>query len=198
MSHSRLILFFLVAGFVHLVVLASVPHSNTVSHDSGGSLRVTFLAPQTAVTPPKHPATSHPTARVAPDGTRPVSTSTHDLNRDDAPTTALASPLSSPSEADVRGRQIRILLDRAVQASFHYPLIAQRQGWQGEVRIALTIRADGFLDNIRISRSSGYDILDDAALESVRRIRAVPAAVAALDGTAIDLVLPVRYQLRRS
>ncbi len=110
---------------------------------------------------------------------------------------ALATP-RPPVYEDVRGRRIRTHLDRALRASFQYPLIAQRQGWQGEVRIALTIRADGLLDNIRVSRSSGYPVLDDAAMESVRQIRAIPQAIAALDGKTIDLVLPVRYELRRS
>jgi len=176
----------------------SVRSTTPLASDASESLRVTFLAPQRATAPPRPHTLASSAATITPAGERYAPAATRPIDSPNAPAASLEATANAQTRADVRGRQIRIHLDRALRASFQYPLIAQRQGWQGEVRIALTIRADGLLDNIRVSRSSGYPVLDDAAMESVRRIRAIPQAIVALDGKTIDLVLPVRYELRRS
>ena len=208
MKQTGLLPFLLLASLAHLALLVLAPRATDMASDATGSLRVTLLVPQQPAAPSHKKATSRHTPSVALDPTHLASLSgtitkpvAPDHSAIDANDEASASALSTPGQrprADVRGRQIRIHLDRALQASFHYPLIAQRQGWQGEVRVALTVRADGLLANIHVSQSSGYAILDDAAMESIRQIRAIPEAVAALNGEAIDLILPVRYELRSS
>ena len=78
---------------------------------------------------------------------------------------------------------------------FHYPYLAQRRSWQGEVRLGLRVEASGRLSHIRIVKSSGYAILDQAAVDSLKKVAAIPDADHWLQGNAFDTVLPVEYHL---
>lgn len=50
-----------------------------------------------------------------------------------------------------------------------YPKLARRMGWQGVVELEITVAPDGSVADLFVSSSSGYDVLDEAALEAVRR-----------------------------
>jgi TonB family protein len=63
---------------------------------------------------------------------------------------------------------------RRIESKKRYPLVAQRAGISGEVGIKLTILRDGSLENVIITESSGYDILDKAAIGSVHRASPFP------------------------
>jgi protein TonB len=86
-------------------------------------------------------------------------------------------------------------LKRAFARYFHYPPSAVRRGWQGEVRLGLHIGANGRLSNIRVVHTSGYGILDRAALRSLGKVDVLPEAVALLNGDGLELVLPIHYRL---
>lgn len=53
---------------------------------------------------------------------------------------------------------------------FYYPKSAIRRNWQGDLIISFSINHDGKISNIKILKSSGYDILDMAAINSVAKI----------------------------
>lgn len=77
-----------------------------------------------------------------------------------------------------------------------YPHSARRRGLAGTVVLHLEIGDDGRTRQARVARSSGYDVLDAAALEAARSWRFEPARRA---GVAIAAVVeaPVRFRLRR-
>ena len=56
-----------------------------------------------------------------------------------------------------------------------YPAISRRQGHQGRVVMRVFVNAGGNADQVEIRTSSGHDLLDQAALNAVRRWRFVPA-----------------------
>lgn len=78
---------------------------------------------------------------------------------------------------------------------FHYPRLARRNGWQGMVKLGLRIEPDGQLSHIRILKTSGFKVLDQAAIDSINKIAALPGAGDWLRGSHFDTVLPVRYKL---
>lgn len=90
---------------------------------------------------------------------------------------------------------IQTRVAHALRAQFSYPYIARRNGWQGEVDLGLRVEGDGRISRIHIIRSSGYGMLDRAALASAGRIRFLPELVHLLYGQSVDLVLPVQYRL---
>lgn len=56
-----------------------------------------------------------------------------------------------------------------------YPKRAQRNGWEGAVLLTLLISSTGGVEMIEIIKTSGYEILDRQACESVRNWRFKPA-----------------------
>jgi protein TonB len=49
-----------------------------------------------------------------------------------------------------------------------YPLLARKRGYQGTVLLEVLVSKDGKAASIQLSRSSGYNILDRAAIKGVR------------------------------
>ena len=94
-----------------------------------------------------------------------------------------------------RYRRVRDELLRALLPYFEYPAVARRRGWQGRVRIGLLVEADGHLSRVELVESSGYALLDKAAMENVNQLRNVPGATQWLDGHTMDVILPVSYRL---
>jgi TonB family protein len=95
-----------------------------------------------------------------------------------------------------RYRRVQAALQQALLPRFDYPSVARRRGWQGRVRIGLHVAADGALTRIHLLESSGYALLDRAAVKDVNELRSVPAVAQWLDGRDMDVILPVRYQLQ--
>jgi protein TonB len=94
-----------------------------------------------------------------------------------------------------RYQRVRDELLQALLPHFDYPPVARRRGWQGRVRVGLLIEADGDLTDIRLVESSGYAVLDKAAVKNLIELSHVPAAGQWLDGRDMDVVLPVNYRL---
>ncbi len=61
-----------------------------------------------------------------------------------------------------------------------YPLIARARGWQGSVDVGLVVRADGTVNTASLRRSSGYGVLDEAAIAVARQSRFSPPAAQGL------------------
>lgn len=93
------------------------------------------------------------------------------------------------------GSRLKDQLRDALAPYFAYPMLARRNGWQGQVRLGLRVEADGRLSHVRIAHSSGYRLLDRAALSTLNRIKAVPKAAGWLNGRHFDMVLPIDYRL---
>jgi len=92
-------------------------------------------------------------------------------------------------------RRVLAALYEALFPHFDYPSVARRRGWQGRVKVGLHVEADGDLSRIHLVESSGYALLDKAAVRNVTELRSVPGASQWLEGSDIDVVLPVSYQL---
>ncbi len=52
-----------------------------------------------------------------------------------------------------------------------YPPRARREGWQGTVDVELRVNGDGTVDQANVGRSSGFAVLDAAAVTVARRSR---------------------------
>lgn len=92
-------------------------------------------------------------------------------------------------EAEVRAR-----IGEAVETYFYYPPLARRRGWEGEVVVGLRVDADGRISAIEVVASSGYRVLDSAAVDSLTRLARLPES-GDLPEAGIELTLPVRYRL---
>jgi protein TonB len=77
----------------------------------------------------------------------------------------------------------------------HYPDIARRNGWQGLCMVRVQVGADGRAGGVSVARSSGYGILDQAALSAVRKWQFSPRLVRGT-ATASTVEVPVNFSLR--
>jgi protein TonB len=106
-----------------------------------------------------------------------------------------AIPPTQQLDAATLSSQLEGQLRNALAPYFTYPLMARRNGWEGQVQVGLRVEADGRLSHVRIAHSSGYRALDSAALTTLDRINALPEAAGWLDGRHFDMVLPIEYRL---
>ena len=77
-----------------------------------------------------------------------------------------------------------------------YPLRARKRGWQGEVMVAFNINNHGQLNNVRLAKSSGYLLLDRSAVTAISKLNKITLPNILGELQAMDLQLPVRYELR--
>lgn len=75
-----------------------------------------------------------------------------------------------------------------------YPLIAREKGYEGTVYLRVLVRADGRVERLIVHRSSGYEILDRAAIDSVKEWAFFPAKNG---GKSVEswVLLPVKFTL---
>ncbi|MFZ6045393.1 energy transducer TonB [Pseudomonas sp. CR3202] len=56
-----------------------------------------------------------------------------------------------------------------------YPALAQRRGWEGTVLLRVHVLASGLPSEVQVQKSSGRELLDEAAVRAVKRWTFVPA-----------------------
>lgn len=74
-----------------------------------------------------------------------------------------------------------------------YPRQAQRRRLTGTARVAFTISRTGSVSGIRLTRSSGHALLDEAALDMVRRASPMPKFPGDITAAQMRLQVPVRF-----
>jgi periplasmic protein TonB len=76
-----------------------------------------------------------------------------------------------------------------------YPRLAVRQKIEGTVTLIVRVLPDGRAGEVRIDQSSGNDLLDNAALTTVKSWRFVPARQAGV-AVAADVRVPIVFSLK--
>ncbi len=77
-----------------------------------------------------------------------------------------------------------------------YPAIATKRGWQGKVKVLVRFNSDGTPRQFTIQDSSGRKVLDDQALEMVRKAASEIDMPSKLTGKKFSVVVPVDFKLQ--
>ena len=56
-----------------------------------------------------------------------------------------------------------------------YPRVSRRRGERGKVLVRVSINRDGYSEKVEVEQSSGFDRLDQAAMDSAKKCRFIPA-----------------------
>jgi protein TonB len=109
------------------------------------------------------------------------------------PAVAAAAPSAAPAPAPVTPPDAFAgSLDNPAP---RYPVESRRRREEGTVRLRVVVTADGRVKEIGVARSSGFDRLDDAALDAVRKWRFQPGMQAGTPVEALGFVsIPFKLQ----
>ncbi len=156
----------------------------------------TAAVPPPPTAPPAVPAaaapvpaapTAAPVAESAPIApTTPAAT----LIAESAPA-AVATTIAAESGSDTLSATDYSRISDCLRRQVAYPYRARRQGWEGKVVVAFVLKADGDVEDVKVSSSSGHELLDASAVAAVRKAAPFPSI-----GRAARLVFPVTYKLR--
>jgi protein TonB len=105
---------------------------------------------------------------------------------------------SSPEALDVNLLEAyRLALIDAARRYKRYPAQAMERGWEGRVEIRIVVGANGMIKSALVKRSSRYQILDDQALDMVRRaFDALAQDKPAPRGHEFSVDVPVIFELQ--
>jgi protein TonB len=112
------------------------------------------------------------------------------------PSEAPAKPLIEASDPGLVDAYRRALRD-ATERYQRYPLQARVQGWEGRVEIRIVVDANGTMKSALVKRSSRYQILDDQALDMVKKaFDALAQSRSAPRGREFTVDIPVNFELQ--
>ncbi len=114
---------------------------------------------------------------------------------------ALGTPTLAPRPGDDALEagslaQYRLALIGAAKRLKHYPAQAIDRGIEGRVDVRLVIGADGAPAAVLVKRSSGHEVLDRQAVDTMRRATAATPIPPALRNREIVVEIPLLYELK--
>ena len=174
--------------------------------------------PTTIAPPPPRPVAATPAVR--PEAVKPARSveSTEAARPDPSPVPAAQSPApaTAPAAAPMPAPIASVPPSEApkpaaptplpvTQPRFHadyldnpkppYPSLSRRMGEEGEVRLRVNVDPEGRAQQVEIYRSSGFPRLDQAAADTVRQWRFVPARQGDQPVSAW-VIVPIQFSLR--
>jgi len=222
-STRNLVLAFLLSALSHVVAMTLVGPGILPASSANVPLRLTIaLTPESATvtspaTPRPDPRPVSPPAEQAPEP-RPMATTPSPRQPPPEPAArsgkqtpvhhAPATPQTPPTALDSRVATAEPTLSASVSASASisrdveylynpppgYPPRARRMGMEGEVLIRTRVLRNGRCDELELVQSSGYALLDRAAMEAIRKWRFRPA-LRGDEQVSSRIEIPVRFRL---
>ncbi len=196
--HERIVVVGLVV-LLHVTVFALYllqPVAPAVMVNEMSISFATMQMPQASVVPQPKPkplpvpkpreAEPTPVAEPAPVAEPPVKEVAQPAPQD----VTLRSPVLLDTEPDYRANYLN-------NPRPPYPMVARRMGYHGKVVLDVEVLADGTAGDVKLHQGSGYDILDNAALQTVKTWRFTPARHFGQAVTQRFLV-PIKFSLEES
>jgi len=87
------------------------------------------------------------------------------------------------------------LVRRRIEDAKRYPHWARRQGFEGIAKVQFAIPINGQANSIKIVASSGYDILDQAAIQTVKKANPFPSP-RMIKRNMVEVEVPIVFQLK--
>ncbi len=193
---------------LHALLLFAFPDLRTPVHVDGPQALTASFAPRAKpaeATPSVHAPSRppqrrrevqmplpEPAATVVPQVAEPA-LQAETLRAAEIPSTIAAKPSVEGFDANLLAAYRLALIDAAKRYK-RYPVQAMERGWQGRVEIRVLIGADGVIKKTLVKTSSNYPILDDQALDMVKRaLTRIPLSP---HGREFTVDVPVIFELQ--
>ncbi len=82
-----------------------------------------------------------------------------------------------------------------IMDNLNYPSAARQAGFQGTVKVGVHIAYDGQLQEAVIRQGSGYAMLDEDALNTVKRVSSFPPFPSSIEKDDLWIEIPIDYRL---
>jgi len=90
---------------------------------------------------------------------------------------------------------VKAIQDKIAQ-SIQYPPEAKEYGWQGTVKIGMLVNNDGTLSYALINESSGFDIFDEDAVDTVKRLAPFEPFPGGVTLEDLNIIIPIAYNTK--
>lgn len=102
--------------------------------------------------------------------------------------------LTAEQTEEIREWQKSIVL--LISGSKTYPAKARSDKIEGEVQVRFTLDRYGAILSAEVAQSSGSNVLDTAAVQTVEKLEKMPTPPNYLTGKEFTLIIPLRYSFR--
>ena len=154
------------------------------------------VAPPKPVEPPKKPLPK-PITKKAP----PIVQKSPDF----APVEPVSAPQPTPAAASLATAATAPAVEHFTEANFkanyltnpkpEYPSIAKSRGWTGKVMLRVQVSPEGTANSVDVETSSGHEMLDEAAIDAVKKWKFIPAKKGET-AVASAVIVPIVFSLR--
>jgi periplasmic protein TonB len=118
------------------------------------------------------------------------------------PSLPVGSAKAKPENEGISGgvsaeglRQYRIELAGAARRFRIYPALARSRGWEGVAEVSIAVHAGVPSPSVKLVKSSGYEVLDEQALDMLSRAVAATPLPESLQGRSFVVPMPIRFSL---
>jgi protein TonB len=115
-----------------------------------------------------------------------------------SPSATTSAPESSAAPVRMLTNQIALVFQRELLSHIaryrHYPEAARRDRIQGTVQMVFAMQRDGTVTEVWIKSSSGHNVLDAAAVDTIRKAQPLPKIPADLPDR-LNILVPVAFDL---
>ena len=105
--------------------------------------------------------------------------------------TSVQQPLSEPEPAAAPAETAPLLLEAPAP---RYPAMARHRSWEGTVVCRILVGRNGLVVDVALEQSSGFRVLDDAAVQAVRHWRFQPGLQSGREAE-MEVLHNVRFRL---
>jgi protein TonB len=162
---------------------------------------VTISAPKPQVAPPKP---VEPPKKPLP---KPITKKAPQIvqkSPDFAPVEPVSAPQPTPPAAAAPAPSAPAV-EHFTEANFkanylsnpkpEYPAIAKSRGWTGKVMLRVQVSPEGTATSIEVETSSGHEMLDESAIDAVKKWKFIPAKKGET-AVASAVIVPIVFSLR--
>ncbi len=123
--------------------------------------------------------------------TEPISEKTQIAN---AATAESSKKSEQKSEPEITFEPPRFNADYLHNPAPEYPGMSRRRGEQGRLTLKVVVNTNGDAESVQLDKSSGFELLDKAALNAVKNWKFIPAK-SNHQPVAGTVIVPVRFSL---
>jgi protein TonB len=121
-----------------------------------------------------------------------------------APAASVSAPAVNTTAAASSTKGTLAGTEKFTEANFHanyginpkpeYPRLARNRGWQGKVLLRVQVTAEGRSGAVNVHKSSGYEMLDESAIDAVEKWKFIPAKRGETP-IASSVIVPIIFKL---